>query len=189
VDINDSGYQFDSGQRLEIVRGDLTEQIVDAIVNAANEHLIHGGGVAGIIVGKGGRIIQQESDEWIKKNGRVTHESPAFTSAGSLPASYIIHAVGPVWGSGDEDAKLAAAISGSLKLADELNLGSIAFPAISTGIFGFPKDRAAQIFMQTVSSYFSANPYSVVKLVRITLYDEPTYNSFMQAFNDAFTAS
>jgi O-acetyl-ADP-ribose deacetylase (regulator of RNase III) len=162
---------------LEIRQGDITREKVDAIVNAANQHLAHGGGVAAAIVQAGGRVIQQESEEWVRKHGLVVHSKPAYTSAGSLPCRYVIHAVGPVWGEGDEDTKLADAIKGSLKLAVELILESVAFPAISTGIFGFPKERAAQIMFQAIAEFF-AKP-SMIKSVRFILYDSGTLNAFL----------
>ena len=109
-----------TGQSLQIVQGDITTEEVDAIVNAANEYLQHGGGVAWAIVKRGGDVIQEESDEWIKQHGPVSHAHPAWTSGGALPAKYVIHAVGPVWGDGDEDKKLADAVTGSLRVADEL---------------------------------------------------------------------
>jgi O-acetyl-ADP-ribose deacetylase (regulator of RNase III) len=124
-----------TGQSLQIAQGDITLEKVDAIVNAANEHLQHGGGVAWSIVRRGGDVIQDESDAWIAKHGLVPHSHPAWTSGGSLSARYVIHAVGPVWGDGDEDTKLAAAVTGSMQVADELGLSSIAFPASSA----FPK--------------------------------------------------
>ena len=134
-----------TGQIFQIVQGDLTAETTDAIVNTANEHLVHGGGVAWTIVRRGGEIIQRESDEWIRKHGTVSHEHPAWTSGGNLLAKYVIHAVGPVWGDtqsksagGNEDEKLAAAVNGSLEVADELKCSSISLPAISTVIFGFP---------------------------------------------------
>ena len=129
-----------TGQILKIVQGDITVEEVDAIVNAANEHLQHGGGVAWAISKRGGPTIQQESDEWIRTKGTVSHAHPAWTSGGLLPAKYVIHAVGPAWGGGDEDVNLAVSVSRSLHVADELVIKSIAFPAISTGIFGFPKE-------------------------------------------------
>ena len=107
------------------MQGDITQEQVDAIVNAANSHLQHGGGVAGVIAHKGGQVIQQESHAWVRAHGPVSHAKPAYTSAGRLPCRYIIHAVGPVWGAGDEDHKLSAAVRGSLERADELNLRSI----------------------------------------------------------------
>ena len=178
-----SSHHFPGGQILEIVQGDITHEKVDAIVNAANSQLVHGGGVAAAIVRHGGEIIQEESDAWIKKHGPVLHPKPAFTSAGLLPCKYVIHAVGPIWGSGEEDAKLTAAIQGSLDLTEELQLKSVALPAISTGIFGFPVERAANIFMQTIESFYKANKKSCLQLVRIAIIDQPTYDIFIKTFN------
>jgi O-acetyl-ADP-ribose deacetylase len=176
--------EFENGQRLEIVQGDLTEEQVDAIVNAANERLAHGGGVAGVIADKGGPEIQTESSLWVEEHGLVTHSEPAYTSAGQLPARYVIHAVGPVWGEGDEDHKLRSAILGSLATAEKLELTSIAFPAISTGIFHFPVDRAAQIFRDTLEAYYIRNPFTRMELVRIVLVDEETVRVFLSKFQE-----
>ncbi len=168
---------------VQIARGDITLEEVDAIVNAANEYLQHGGGVAFAIVQRGGEVIQKESDAWVKKHGRVLHSMPAWTTGGSLPARYVIHAVGPIWGTGDEDAKLHDCIYGSLRVADELHLESIALPAISTGIFGFPKDRAARIILNTVTEYFEKEK-SNLKLVRLTLFDQPTVDEFRKVWRE-----
>jgi len=180
--IRKAGHSFPSGQVLEVCQGDLTEEMLDAIVNAANSHLAHGGGVAGAIARKGGSIIQEESDAWVRKHGLVTHAEPAYTGAGRLGCRFIIHAVGPVWGEGDEDRKLADAVKGSLRLGDRLGLNSIALPAISTGIFGFPKDRAAQVIFDAIGEYFNENNQSKVNLVRLTIIDEPTLNAFQDVF-------
>lgn len=169
-----------SGQTLQIVQGDITIEEVDAIVNAANEHLQHGGGVAWAISRRGGPAIQQESDEWIRAKGTVNHAHPAWTSGGLLPARYVIHAVGPVWGEGDEDAKLTAAVTGSLRVADELGLKSIAMPAISTGIFGFPKERAAKVILEAIESYFRDNSSSGLEVIKLVLFDRPTADAFLQ---------
>jgi O-acetyl-ADP-ribose deacetylase (regulator of RNase III) len=169
---------FPSGQIFQLVQGDITSEQVDAIVNAANEHLQHGGGVAGIIARRGGPAIQQESDAWVRERGPVSHAQPAWTSGGNLPAKYVIHAVGPVWGSGDEDAKLAAAVSGSLQVADQLGLTSISLPAISTGIFGFPKERAASEIFSAIEEYFQQHE-SKIRLVRLVLFDDATVKAFM----------
>jgi O-acetyl-ADP-ribose deacetylase len=170
---------LETGQTLQIVQGDITTDEVDAIVNAANEHLQHGGGVAWAIVRRGGDVIQDESDKWIQQHGLVSHSNPAWTSGGALPAKYIIHAVGPVWGDGDEDNKLADAISGSLRVADELNCESISMPAISTGIFGFPKERAAGIIFKAIEDYFASAQDSSLMIVRIVLYDDATIQPFL----------
>lgn len=166
--------------RLEVVQGDLTQEPVDAIVNAANEHLAHGGGIAAAISHAGGPSIQADSNAYVREHGPVTHDRPGYTKAGKLPAKWILHAVGPVWGSGDEDRKLATAISSTLELADGLQLESIAFPAISIGIFRFPKERAARIFFQTFQEYFKSHS-SGLKLVKMVLWDTDTLNVFTAA--------
>lgn len=171
--------KLSTSQTLQIVQGDITLEEVDAIVNAANEDLAHGGGVAWAISKRGGATVQKESDEWIRNHGIVTHSHPAWTSGGLLPAKYIIHAVGPIWGDGDEDKKLSAAITGSLRVADELKCESISMPAISTGIFGFPKDRAAGIIFSAIGNYFVEAADSSVQIVRLVLFDDATIQVFI----------
>ncbi len=178
-----------SGPTLQLVQGDLTNETTNAIVNAANEYLQHGAGAAGAISRRGGPDIQTESDAWVRRHGPVSHAEPAWTSGGTLPCRYVIHAVGPVWGDGDEDAKLAAAVTGSLRVADGLGLESISLPAISTGIFGFPKERAAGVILSAIQDYFAANPTSGMKQVRIVLYDQPTLDVFLQTWNSRFPNS
>ena len=179
-----------TGQTFQIVQGDITIEDVDAIVNAANEHLQHGGGVAWAISKRGGPVIQQESDEWIRAKGTVSHAHPAWTSGGLLAAKFVIHAVGPVWGDpheagtgGEEDAKLIAAVTGSLRVADELELKSIALPAISTGIFGFPKERAAKLIFNTIHEYCQGNPNTTVKLIKLVLFDNTTVKVFTDTWD------
>jgi O-acetyl-ADP-ribose deacetylase (regulator of RNase III) len=174
------------GQVLQIVHGDLTEERVDAIVNAANAYLQHGGGVAGAISRRGGPVIQQESDRWVRQHGPVPHDHPAYTSGGNLPCKYVIHAVGPVYGQGGEDEALAAAIAGALRVGGQLGLASLALPAISTGIFGFPKARAAQVILSALLSYFAGNPDPSLRQVRLTLIDRPTVDAFIQAWDAQF---
>jgi O-acetyl-ADP-ribose deacetylase (regulator of RNase III) len=173
-----------TGQTVQIVQGDITTEKVDAIVNAANEHLQHGGGVAWAISKKGGSAIQKESNDWIRQHGRVSHSHPAWTSGGLLPAKYVIHAVGPVWGDGDEDSKLESAVTGSLRVADELYLTSIAMPAIATGIFGFPKDRAAGIIFSAIENYFIDNSSTVLNTVKLVLFDQSTVDIFIKSWQD-----
>jgi O-acetyl-ADP-ribose deacetylase (regulator of RNase III) len=98
----------------------------------------------------------------------------------------VIHAVGPVWGEGEEDTKLAAAVSGSLRLADRLELASVAFPAISTGIFGFPKERAAEVIFSSIEGYFAQNSTSGLKQVRLTLFDQPTIVAFLKIWKEKY---
>jgi O-acetyl-ADP-ribose deacetylase (regulator of RNase III) len=171
-----------SGQTLALYQGDLTEETVGAIVNAANEHLAHGGGLAGAIVRKGGRDIQRESDDWVRANGLAAHDRPALTGPGSLPCKAILHAVGPVWGSGDEDAKLRTAYAAALQLAHAQGFTSIAFPSLSTGIFGFPVERAAPIAVQAVIDFCAAHPTSSLRDLRFTLIDAPTVQVFQREF-------
>ncbi len=170
-----------TGQAIQIVQGDITIEEVDAIVNAANEHLQHGGGVAWAISKKGGETIQKESDDWVRQHGPVPHSHPAWTSGGLLPAKFVIHAVGPVWGGGDEDNKLESAVTGSLRVADVLRCSSIALPAISTGIFGFPKDRAAGIIFSAIEKYFESNTSSL-KVVKLVLFDQSTVDVFVETW-------
>jgi O-acetyl-ADP-ribose deacetylase (regulator of RNase III) len=172
-----------SGVIVELVKGDITSDDSEAIVNAANAQLLHGAGVAGAIVRAGGPVIQEESDAWVRTHGPVSHAHPAWTSGGKMSARFVIHAVGPVWGEGDEDRKLSAAVGGSLEAADRLHLESIAFPAISTGIFGFPKERAACVILSAIAAYFAERP-SGIRRVRIVLFDEPTIRAFRGAWDD-----
>jgi len=174
---------YPTGQCFQLIKGDITNEIVDAIVNAANSQLQHGGGVAGIIVRCGGQEIQIESNQWVREYGPVSHAEPAYTTGGNLACRYVIHAVGPVWGDGDEDSKLDSAVYGSLHQADELGLESMALPAISTGIFGFPKVRAAEIFIKAIERYFVNHQNSSLSLVRLVLYDPPTVGAFIEAWD------
>ncbi len=174
---------------LSLVHGDLTEEAVDAIVNAANAHLQHGGGVAGAIARRGGAVIQRQSDEWIRRHGPVGHERPALTGGGALPCRHVIHAVGPVWGEGGEDGKLRAAVLGALDLAQANGFASLALPAISTGIFGFPKDRAARILLQAVADHCQAQPAGSLREVHVALIDEPTLRVFAAEFEARWPGS
>jgi O-acetyl-ADP-ribose deacetylase (regulator of RNase III) len=182
-------HRWPTGQVLQLIHGDLAEERVDAIVNAANAHLEHGGGVAADIVRRGGSLIQHESDAWVRVHGPVTHESPALTGAGRLACRHVIHAVGPVWGAGDEDAKLHAAVAGALRLADEQGYSSLALPAISTGVFGFPKARGARILTDAVVEYFESHPSAALTEVHITVIDEPSVQVFTSEFRSRWPAS
>lgn len=164
---------------IELVKGDITELEVDVIVNAANSSLKMGGGVAGAILRKGGRVIQEECD----RIGYCPVGGAVITSAGKLKAKYVIHAVGPRMGEGDEDNKLKNATSNSLELADKYNVESIAFPAISTGIFGYPKDRCAEVMLSTILDYVSRKKTNLRKII-LCLYDDETYNIFMEKLNE-----
>jgi len=158
----------------------------DVIVNAANKNLAHGGGVAAAIVNRGGQIIQEESRKWIDAHGPISHSQPAFTTAGEINCKFVIHAVGPVWGEGNEDKKLAQSILSSLMLANDLQAKSISFPAISTGIFGFPTDRAADIFMEEISAYSINKQDQSIQKIILVLFNAMTLNTFIISFDNHF---
>ncbi|HDM36474.1 MAG TPA: macro domain-containing protein [Candidatus Syntrophoarchaeum butanivorans] len=162
------------GRVLSIVKGDITECDLDAIVNAANTSLVMGGGVAGAIRRKGGESIQEECN----KIGGIPVGGAAITGAGNLKAKYVIHAAGPRFGEGDEDEKLKNAVLNSLRLAEEHGIKSIAFPAISTGIFGFPLDRCAKIMINTIKEYLSGD--TSIERVVIVLFDDEAYRIFSE---------
>jgi O-acetyl-ADP-ribose deacetylase len=157
-----------NGTAIKVVRGDITEMDVDAIVNAANSYLQHGGGVAGAIVRKGGEIIQEESN----RIGFVAVGSCAVTTGGSLKAGHVIHAVGPRWGEGDEENKLKNAVCNTLKLASHKSFQSLAMPAISAGIFGFPKERCASIIVHEVISFLNEQTTSLREIVFCLMDDD-----------------
>ena len=157
--------------------GDITQMFVDAIVNPANDRLILGGGVAGAIARKGGPEIQEECN----RIGGTYVGGAVMTTGGNLPAKKVIHAVGPRMGEGNEDEKLKNATKNSLRLADENNIKSIAFPAISTGIFGYPVDRCAEIMLKVCREYLHLKPK--VKDIYFCLWDESTYNTFLTKLN------
>ena len=159
---------------IRLVSTDLTERDVDAIVNAANSRLQHGGGVAGAIVRKGGQVIQEESDAI----GGLPVGGAAMTSAGKLKARRVIHAVGPMMGEGDEDNKLRRAITSVLALASEKGLDSISVPAISAGIFGFPKDRCAKILVGETAAFLERTQATTLRLIEFCITDRDAYGFF-----------
>jgi len=165
--------KVDIGQSiLELVEGDITEMDSEAIVNAANGRLVMGGGVAGAIRRKGGPVIQQQCNEI----GRTFVGGAVITGGGNLKAKYVIHAVGPRMGEGGENEKLTNATLNSLKLADEKGIRSIAFPAISAGIFGFPIDRCAEIMLGTTIDYLRGE--TGLKRVVFCLFGRGSYEVF-----------
>lgn len=157
---------------IELIEGNITEMETEAIVNAANAQLVLGGGVAGDIRRKGGPTIQQECN----KIGGTFVGGAVLTGAGKLKATYVIHAVGPRKGEGDEDEKLKNATLNSLKIADEKGIRSISFPAISTGIFGFPIQRCADIMLETVIDYLKGK--TKLEKVCFCLFGKDSYEVF-----------
>ncbi len=169
-----------NGTTLELIEADITELVVDAVVNAANEDLQLGTGVAGAIRKKGGPSIQEECD----RIGHTPVGTAVMTGAGDLKAKQVIHAVGPKYGEGDDDRKLASAVRASLALADRNGLRSIALPAISTGNFGFPADRAARVMLTEVHRYLQGG--TKLKKVVLALFDGDTYGTFKRELRRGF---
>lgn len=165
---------------LRAVLGDLTEERVDAIVNAANTMLEHGGGLAGAIVRRGGGSIQTESD----RLAPVEVGDAAVTGGGDLPARWVVHAVGPRWGEGDEERKLRSAVRSALERARELGATSVALPAISTGIFGYPKGDGVRVIVDEVRRWLDEHPRAL-EAIHCTAFDEPTAELFAAAVGEA----
>jgi len=164
--------------RIEVVRGDITKMEVDAIVNAANSSLMGGGGVDGAIHRAGGKKILEECMGYVRKNGRLLTGEAMITSGGNLAAKYVIHTVGPVWNGGKnhEEELLANAYRNSLELASRKNLKTIAFPNISTGVYHFPKEEAAEIAVKTVKEFLSL--HSEIEKVHFVCFDEGNYSVY-----------
>lgn len=171
------------GKIIRLVRGDITERNVDVIVNAANSYLRHGGGLAAAIVRKGGKIIQEDSD----KIAVVPVGNAVITGSGTLPCKAVIHAVGPKIGEGKEDQKLKSAMKNALILAQANGFKSISIPAISSGIFGFPKDRCAKILVNEsirfITNSSSKPRASSLQTVEFCILDEETLEEFRMEFD------
>lgn len=161
---------------IEVILGDITEIKADAIVNAANSSLMAGSGVCGAIHRKGGPDILEECREIVRRQGECKPGDAVITTAGNLPARYVIHTVGPVWNSGknNESTLLASCYYNSLKLATEYNCSSIAFPAISTGIYGYPKEQAAVIAINSINGFLESN--KIIKQVFLVCFDQESFN-------------
>jgi len=146
---------------IKLLLGDITKIEVDAIVNAANSSLLGGGGVDGAIHKAGGMAILDECRKLVERQGSCPTGEAVITTAGNLPARYVIHTVGPVWhgGMNNEDQLLANAYSNSLRLAVDNGVKTIAFPNISTGVYSFPKERAAKIAIEAVRKFLENDKY------------------------------
>jgi O-acetyl-ADP-ribose deacetylase (regulator of RNase III) len=174
---------YPNGKTLRLIVGDITKIRVDAIVNAANSQLRGGGGVDGAIHRVGGPSLMRELDRIREETGECPTGSAVVTSAGALPAQFVIHAVGPIYhyGSEGEPEQLAGAYRTSLELAEGRGVRSISFPAISTGAYGYPATEAAQIAVQTVASHLSL-PETGIREVLFVLYDQATYDVHARVF-------
>ena len=174
-----------SGKVIELVLGDITRQAVDAIVNAANSTLLGGGGVDGAIHRAGGRAIHEECLAIRAERGECPAGEAVLTGGGHLPARYVIHAVGPVWRGGDqgEPERLASCYRNAMRIAAEHGFQSVAFPSISTGIYGFPVALAATKALATVASFLSSEPMSPSR-VRFVLFDALTFATYAGALDE-----
>lgn len=169
--------------RVRVVVGDLTRQPVSAVVNAANVQLQHGAGVAAALVSAGGVVIQDESDKWIREHGVLQTGDAAVTGAGELPAQWVIHVAGPIYRSGqDNEGLLRAAVSGALRAAQRIGAKTIAFPAISAGIYGYPVDEATGVLADEVVCWLDVNPGVIDEVVLVAL-DESVAERFWTGLN------
>ena len=171
--------------KVSIVRGDITDQATEAIVNAANPGLMGGGGVDGAIHRAGGPPILEECKEIVARQGRLPTGKAVLTGGGNLRAGYVIHTVGPIWhgGSRNEPELLKSAYCECLQLATSSKLGSISFPSISTGAYGYPLDEAARIAVSTVVAFLEEQSTSLKEVVFV-LFDARTYESYRSALQD-----
>ena len=156
-----------------MIRGDLLREPVDAIVNAANGHLAHGGGVAGIISRAAGPALQQESDRIVASRGPLPTGSAVATAAGRLPFKGVIHAVGPRYGEGEEERKLCQALTAAFSLAPGKGWTSVSFPAVSSGIFAVPLEICAR-------AYLAAARAAKLRKVRLCLRDQPVIDAVLE---------
>ena len=164
---------FSGGRVLEAVEGDLLRQPVDAIVNAANGALAHGGGVAAAIANAAGDALLDEDNRLLAERGHVATGDAVVSVAGKLPFQGIIHAVGPVQGQGAEEGKLFSALLAAFRLADERGWKSLAFPAVSSGIFGVPVDVCARAYLLAVREFWAERADSSLTLIRLCLFPGP----------------
>jgi len=171
--------------KLSLIRGDITQQDTDAIVNAANPSLMGGGGVDGAIHRAGGPTILGECKQIVANQGRLPTGKAVITTGGNLNAKYVIHTVGPIWHGGDrnEAELLSSAYRESLKLAADRNLTSISFPSISTGAYGYPLDKAARVALRAVTSFLKEKNTSVKEVIFV-LFDSSAHESYCAALKE-----
>ncbi|AMR78208.1 O-acetyl-ADP-ribose deacetylase [Cupriavidus nantongensis] len=169
-----------TGEHLQVVHGDITRMEVDAIVNAANSGLLGGGGVDGAIHGAGGPAIMEACRAIRDAQGGCPTGEAVLTTGGRLPAPYVIHAVGPVWQGGGqgEEEQLASAYRNSIRLAAQHHLRTLAFPNISTGIYGFPRERAADIAIAAVREALAGAPE--IEQVTFVCFDDENYRLYRE---------
>jgi len=175
---------MDAFDKIEIIKGDITKLKVDAIVNAANSSLLGGGGVDGAIHRAGGSTIVEECRKIVDKQGSLKTGKAVITTAGNLQVKFVIHTVGPIWKGGheSEEIKLSDCYLNSLQLAMENGVRTIAFPGISTGIYGYPKDKAARISIDTVVDFLDSD--SSIEKVYMVCFDDESLEITSKYFKD-----
>jgi O-acetyl-ADP-ribose deacetylase (regulator of RNase III) len=167
---------------LSLIQGDITKQKTEAIVNAANSSLMGGGGVDGAIHRAGGPAILEDCKKIIAKIGRLPTGEAVITTGGQLPAKFVIHTVGPIWrgGTQNEPELLRNCYINSLRLAKERSIKSISFPSVSTGVYGYPVEKAAEVALKAVLDFLEQNPDTFEEVV-FTLFDNRTYQAYAKA--------
>eukprot|EP00906_Rhabdomonas_costata_P016532 RCo023716 len=175
-------HRLSSGHLLRVRRGDITKETTKAIVNPANGHLAHGGGAARAIAVAAGNALVKEGNEYVSRFGVLPTGKACITTGGNLVAEKVIHAVGPVWSDGHSGEKelLREAMMSALELARQHKLESIAVPAISSGIYGFPKPLCAEILVRTTVDFCLAHPTETPRVIHFTNFDEPSVALFEQ---------
>lgn len=154
--------------RIEVVQGDLTIQDVEVLVNAANEHLAHGGGVAAALSRAGGPIIQAESNRWVDRHGPLAPGTAAITSAGSMAARWVVHVAGPIHREGQDNARLlSTAVCAALDAALSVGARSVAMPAISAGIYGYPLAEGTAVIARAVKDWCEAHPNALDEVLLV----------------------
>ena len=172
------------GRQIVVLVGDLTAQRVGAVVNAANERLQHGGGVAAALSRAGGPSVQSESDAWVEQHGDVRPGQAAVTTAGDMPADHIIHVVGPRWRAGqDNEGLLRQAVRAALDAAEEIGVSSVALPTISAGVFGYPPDEAGAVIAGEARSWLASDAERV-REVRLVGFDDAAAGHFAWALTN-----
>jgi len=168
------------GGRITVALGDITRQDVDAIVNAANPNLRHGGGVAAAIARAGAPVVDRESRAWIREHGPVGPGEAAVTGAGPMPARHVVHVVGPIYTPGeDNEGLLRGAVRAALDAAVDLGARSVALPAISSGIYGYPPDEACRVIADEADAWLAAG--GSLDEIRLVAYGEATAERFRTA--------
>lgn len=173
-----------SGAAIVALEGDLTAQQVDVVVNAANERLAHGGGVAAALARAGGPEVQRESDAWVAEHGPLKPGAAAVTTAGAMAARWLVHVVGPRWRQGqDNEGLLRQAVRAALNAGRDLGAASIAFPAISAGIFGYPSNEATAVIANEIGRWLTGDRSDLAE-IRLVGYDAATAEGFARGCTD-----